>query len=107
MAQPPSKKPTLLSSNIRLDDPTAAFPIGGLAEIDNPDELEPLTPKPASPVGAAPKGSQTPERRAGAARSPFVKMGIDLRWVFASLVGGALLAVLVVVGVGSIAILLR
>ena len=39
MARPPKKLPNL-TSNIRIDDPTAAFPIGGLAELDSPDELD-------------------------------------------------------------------
>ena len=104
MAQPPSKKPTLLSSNIRIDDPTAAFPIGGLAQLDQPEDLE-AVPTPASPAGVSPGKAARPV--APPAPPPWVVAGIDLRWVFASLLGGALLAVLVVVGVGSIAILLQ
>jgi hypothetical protein len=87
-------------SRYRIDDPTAAFPIGSLSEPVSleGDAVKPL-PEAASSTSPPPK----PPTRAPVA-SPATG-GVNVRWLVMSLMAGAVLAVVVVALFGLVVML--
>ena len=93
-------------SRYRIDDPTAAFPIGSLSEPASleGDAVKPIPeaaprPVPPSPPAALPKVSTR-----APAPAPSVG-GVNLRWLLLSLLAGAVLAVVVVALFGLVVML--
>jgi hypothetical protein len=87
----------------RIDDPTSAFPIGALGDVESIDD-DP-SPLPAASPAALPgtKEKSTPPP------TPFrpVVAGVDLRWLVFSLAAGAVLAVFVVAAFGMVVLIVR
>jgi hypothetical protein len=87
-------------SSMHIDDPTAAFPIGALAGLDEEESSE----QKASPTTGDGRGGSGSPR--SASFRPVVA-GVDLRWFVASLAAGAALALFVVVVFGMVVLLVR
>ena len=112
-SRPPTKKPPKLdvsASSYRIDDPTAAFPIGALNDPESLDDdaVSPVSPTPAK---VTPKKAERQKGRSEPSVQrtvrPPVVAGVDLRWLAVSLAAGAALAVVVVAVFGLLVLLVR
>jgi hypothetical protein len=107
-SKPASAAPKVDVSRFRIDDPTAAFPIGSLGDPEalDDDAMSPVTADAEAKAKPPKKGGSQPGRTpAPAPARSFVVAGVDLRWLVLSLVAGATLAV-AVVGLFSLVVLL-
>ena len=127
---PPPKKPKDVLpkadvSRFRIDDPTAAFPIGSLIDDDDdPQSLEGDAVKPLPEPGAAPAASsaappvtitklESPSKAARAPAPPAATAqgaapgGVNVQWLALSLLAGGGLAVVVVGLFGLMVMLAR
>ena len=110
-SRPPkkSKVPDLSEGSdvprFRIDDPTSAFPIGALGDVESIEE----DPVPISPAGNPATPGRGAKDKSTPPPTPFrpVVAGVDLRWLALSLAAGAVLAVFVVAVFGTVVLLVR